>query len=137
MLQVKLHELGSVSDAELTRVVCVSEYNGKWVYSKHKERKTWEIPGGHIEEGETWQEAAKREMYEETGAIDVEIEPICLYSISTYGLLCYVKINKFDNIPNFEMEEIGLFDQEPDNLTYQETHHLFLETVKEKKKILK
>lgn len=137
MLTVKLHELGSVSDDMLTRVVCVSEYNEKWVYSKHKERKTWEIPGGHIEEGETWQEAAKREMYEETGAVDIEVEPICLYSISTYGLLCYVKINKFEDIPNFEMEEIGFFDEEPENLTYQETHHLFLETVKEKKKILK
>ena len=102
MLPVKLHDLGSVSDSELTRVVCVCMYNGKWVYSKHKERKTWEIPGGHIEEGETWLEAAKRELYEETGAIEVEIEPICLYSISTYALLCYANIKKFEKLPDFD-----------------------------------
>jgi len=50
MLPVNLHELGSVSDDELTRVVCVSMYNGKWVYSLNKKRNGWEIPGGHIEE---------------------------------------------------------------------------------------
>jgi len=52
MLPVNLHELGSVSDDELTRVVCVSMYNGKWVYSLNKKRNGWEIPGGHIEEWE-------------------------------------------------------------------------------------
>lgn len=53
MLSVNLHDLGNVSESELTRVVCVSRYQGKWMYSKYKERKTWEIPGGHIELGET------------------------------------------------------------------------------------
>lgn len=135
MLPVKLHELGSVSDSELTRVVCVCTYNGKGVYSKHKERKTWEIPGGHIEEGETWLETAERELYEETGAIEIEVEPICLYSISTYALLCYANIKKFEKLPNFEMEEIGLFEDEPDNLTYPDTYRLFFKTVKEKKEL--
>jgi len=133
MLPVNLYDLGYVSDSELTRVICVSEYKGKWVYSKHKERGTWEIPGGHIEEGETWLEAAKRELYEETGAVDAEIEPICLYKISTYGLLCYAKIKEFKAMPDFEMEEIGLFEDEPNNLTYKETHHLFFEKVKNEK----
>ena len=135
MLPVKLYELGYVSNSELTRVICVSEYKGKWVYSKHKERGTWEIPGGHIEEGESWLEAAKRELYEETGAVDAEIEPICLYKISTYGLLCYAKIKDFKEMPDFEMSEIGLFKNEPDNLTYKETHHLFFEKVKNEKKL--
>ena len=132
MLPVKLHDLGSVSDSELTRVVCVSQYNDKWVYSKHKERGTWEIPGGHIEEGETWKEAGIRELYEETGVTEVDIIPICLYKISTYGLLCYANIKKFDKLQNSEMEEIALFDNEPENLTYKDSHHLFFKTVKNK-----
>lgn len=129
MLPVNIYELGKVDDSELTRVVCVSNYNGKWVYSKNRKRKGWEIPGGHIEQGETWEEAAKRELYEETGAIDVEITPICLYKISSYGILCYAKINKLGKIPESEIEEIGLFDNEPDNLTYEETYNLFFKTV--------
>lgn len=40
MFPVKLYNLGSVSDKELTRVICISKYHNKWVYSKHKERKT-------------------------------------------------------------------------------------------------
>jgi len=135
MLPVNIHELGSADDSELTRVVCVSQYKGKWVYSKNKKRGGWEIPGGHIEEGETWQEAAKRELYEETGAVDVEIEPICLYSISTYGMLCYARINKLDKLPESEIEEVGLFDDEPDDLTYKDTYNLFFKTVKERKNI--
>ena len=51
MLPVNIYELGSVGDEELTRVVCVSMYNGKWVYSWNKKRNGWEIPGGHIEKG--------------------------------------------------------------------------------------
>ena len=129
MLPVNIYELGKVDDSELTRVVCVSNYNGKWVYSKNRKRKGWEIPGGHIEKGETWEEAAKRELYEETGAIDVEITPICLYKISSYGILCYAKINKLGKLPESEIEEIGLFDTEPDNLTYEETYNLFFKTV--------
>lgn len=130
MLEVKLHDLNSVSDNELTRVVLVSRYKNKWVYAKHKERQTWEIPGGHIEEGETWIEAASRELYEEIGAIDAEIIPICLYSISTYGILCYANIKEIKELPQYEMDEIGFFDDEPDKLTYKESHHLFLEVVK-------
>ena len=49
MLKVELHNLNSVPDSELTRVVMVSKYEDKWVYAKHKERQTWEILGGHIE----------------------------------------------------------------------------------------
>lgn len=130
MLEVKLHDLNSVPDNELTRVVLVSRYKNKWVYAKHKERQTWEIPGGHIEEGETWIEAASRELYEEIGATDAEIIPICLYSISTYGILCYANIKEIKELPQYEMDEIGFFDDEPDKLTYKESHHLFLEVVK-------
>lgn len=51
-------------------VVIYAKYNDKMVMCKHEKRETWEIPGGHIEKGEIPETAAKRELYEETGAIE-------------------------------------------------------------------
>ena len=80
MFEIEFHDLETVQDSELTRVVCVAKYQDKWVFCKHKKRDTWELPGGHIEAGESWIDAAKREMFEETGATKIEVQPICLYS---------------------------------------------------------
>lgn len=134
MLPIQIYELGSVSDNELTRVVCVCRYQDKYVFSYNKKRNGWEIPGGHIEEGETWEEACKREMYEETGATKIKVEPICLYKISTYGLLCYCEILELGKLPNeYEMDKIQLSDALPEPLTFPEAFQLYFNTVKKKK----
>lgn len=137
MLEINFYDLHTVEDCELTRVVCVCTYQGKFIYARKKEKQTYEIPGGHIENGENWMEAIKRELYEEIGAKEAKIEPMCLYKISTYGLLCYAEVSKLEKIPEgYEMDAIGLFDKEPDLnvLTYPESHHLFFEKVKQLRK---
>ena len=40
--------------------------SGKWVMVDHKFRG-WELPGGHIKEEESYEEAIIREVFEETG----------------------------------------------------------------------
>ena len=135
MFEINFYDLNSIDKSLYTRVVAVCRYNGKWVYVRQKGKTSWEIPGGHIEEGETWQEAIKRELYEETGAVEFDIEPICVYSISKYALLCFAEIKKFENLPNSEIEEVGFFETEPTNLTYPDTHTKMLKKVKEIKRL--
>lgn len=134
MLEVKLYDLGYCSEEEYTRAVCVARYKDKYVFCYNKKRNGWEIPGGHIEEGETWQDAAKREMYEETGATKIEVEPISVYKISSFALLCYCEILEMGDLPDgYEMNEILLSDELPDNLTYPDTFKLYFDVVKDKK----
>ena len=47
--------------------VVINEYDEIIVISQKGKIKTWSLPKGHIEEGETELEAAKREIYEESG----------------------------------------------------------------------
>ncbi len=132
MFEINTYDLGYCDESEYTRVVCVCRYQGKFLFSYNKKRNGWEIPGGHIEEGETWEEAAKREMYEETGATKIKVTPICVYKISTFGLLCYCEIEELEKLPEeYEMSEIMLSDELPDNLTFPESNKVYFEKVKE------
>ena len=116
----------AVEDSLLKFAVTVAKTNGKWVFCKHKSRDTLEIPGGHREPNENIIDTAKRELIEETGAIDFDLKPICVYSViekdnfdgeETFGLLCYADIKSFGKI-NSEIERIIITDELPTNWTY-------------------
>ena len=106
-------------------VVTISKYQGKLFLSRHKERSTWECQGGHIEAGETPLEAAKRELFEESGALEYDIRPVCDYWTGNpatgevkAGVLFAAEIKKLGPIPVCEMVQVQCFDELPDNLTY-------------------
>lgn len=126
---MKVSFYDSIDDRLLKFAVIISKYNGKWVFCKHKERNTYEIPGGHREAGEKIDETAKRELIEETGAIDFIINPVCVYSVTgknrvnengeeTFGMLYYAEIRSFSKKLNSEIEYIKLFDELPTEWTY-------------------
>ncbi|MDR1232014.1 MAG: NUDIX domain-containing protein [Spirochaetaceae bacterium] len=110
-------------------VVTFVRYNNKWVICKHKNRTTWETSGGHIEMNETPLEAAKRELYEETGAIDFDIIPVCDYWACdepyetdkitwANGQVFLANVKEIGSLPESEMECIDFFNTFPRNLTY-------------------
>lgn len=76
-LQCEIYPLNSLKSYKY--VVICSLFNNKIVLSKHKFRNTWETQGGHIEDGETPIDAAKRELFEESGITDADIYPVCDY----------------------------------------------------------
>lgn len=131
----------TVNDSLIKFAVIVAKTNGKWVFCKHKERDTYECPGGHREAGEAIDDTAKRELYEETGAIDYAIQPVCIYSVTapdnfdgkdgkeTFGKLYYAEIKSFESELHSEIERIEFFEDLPTNWTYPRIQPLLLKEI--------
>lgn len=127
MLEVKFYD--QVEDNILKFAVIISKTDGKWVFCKHKDRDTYEIPGGHREFGESIMETARRELMEETGATEFNIKPICVYSVKgknrvnenaddkSFGMLFIADIVSFEELHS-EIEEILITDIVVENWTY-------------------
>lgn len=116
-------------------VVIYAKYNDKIVMCKHEKRETWEIPGGHIEKGEIPETAAKRELYEETGAIEFNLMPVCKYSFEINGkkifsIMYKAEITKMENLPNFEIKQVDFFEKIPTNVTYPEIYEEIFKKVR-------
>ncbi len=104
-------------------VVVCSRYQGQWLLSRHRARTTWETQGGHIEPGETPLQAAKRELYEESGVRDADVYPVCDYHGMralghSMGVVFLAEVHALGELPESEMAEIRLFSALPEQLTY-------------------
>lgn len=127
MVEVSFYE--NVDDELLKFAVIISKTNGKWVFCKHRERDTYEVPGGHRESGEDILDTAKRELREETGAVDFTIKPVCVYSVKgktrvndnvddeLFGMLFISDIFSFEELHS-EIEKILITDKLVENWTY-------------------
>lgn len=106
--------------AKYKYVVMFAQYQGKWLFCRHKKRTTIENAGGHIEPGETLLQAAKRELWEETGAEKFTIHELFDYVSedtkgAATGVVFLAEIETLGELPeSFEMAERKLFDQLPD-----------------------
>lgn len=130
VLKCRLFPLNSLPSYKYT-VIC-SNYKGKWILSRHKKRDTWETQGGHIEDGETPLECAKRELFEESGIQDADVYPVCDYwgfnpFRCSNGVVFLAVVHSIGALPESEMREIGMFHELPENLTYPQTTPVFLQ----------
>lgn len=135
MLEVNFYDADRIDDALLKFAVIVSRHNGKWVFCKHRERDTYECPGGRREEGEKIGGTAKRELWEETGAVRYDIRPVCVYAVAregaeSFGMLYFADIYEFEELPSFEIEKIELFSALPGRWTYPLIQPKLLEKAK-------
>ena len=78
----------------------------------------------------------RRELYEETGAVDFDIEPVCVYSVTStdefggqesFGMLYFSKIREFEPTLHNEIEKIVLSKTLPERWTYPEIQPVLLE----------
>lgn len=132
MTKVKFYE--KVNDELLKFAVIIAKSQNKYVFCKHRHRDTWEVPGGHREQfpdgrWENIMDTAKRELYEETGALEFDIKPVCVYSVTapdnfdgreTFGMLFYADIRRFDTELHSEIEKITIMEDLPERWTYPE-----------------
>lgn len=133
MIKVTFYD--EIEDSKIDFAVIVARTDGKWVFCKHKERETFEIPGGHREKGEAIDEAAKRELYEETGALEYEISRLGIYSVmvddnketESFGMLYYADIFKFEGELHSEIEKIIITEDLVESWTYPEIQPKLIE----------
>ena len=131
MAKVKFYD--AVADDLLGFVVIAARTRGGWVLCRHRDRDTYELPGGHREPGEPILAAAKRELREETGAVDFSIEPVCAYSVqgelgagrrseeTTFGMVYFAEIFSQEELRH-EIAQLLVTCRLPDRWTYPQVH---------------
>lgn len=144
MTQVNFYDCYFAPDSALTYSVILPRYRGKWIFVRHRDRLTWEIPGGHIEHGETSGQAAGRELMEETGATSFNLECISTYSVikddnTGWGRLYFAEVSELGPVLDIsEIAEIVLLDHMPENLTYADIQpHFFVKVLGQLKTSIK
>lgn len=126
----KVASFSSVPDEALEYSVIAARHKGRWVCVRLKGRSDWCFPGGGREDGESMEENARRELYEETGARDFDIWPLGIYGVDhrrpadsngtkeririSWGGLYGAEIHHFDPLPaEFEIAEWKGFESFP------------------------
>lgn len=123
----------TINNRDITFVVILCSFKGQWLFCKHKDRQTYESPGGNREEGEGILQTAHRELFEESGATEYDLKLVSPYIMKSqdekgivdykYGMLFYADIKEISTLPESEIELIRFFENIPRNLTYPDVQY--------------
>ena len=109
---IEFHDCDASIGVDLTYVIIGARYREKWVFVKSRKRGNYELPAGHIIENELPEDAAVRELKEETGAVRFSIECVNIYSVTEgsetgWGKLFFAEI--YDLVEIIDKNEIRIF----------------------------
>ena len=116
---------GSVPEPDLTYVVIGARFGDLWIFVRHRDRTTWEMPAGHIELHESPDRAAVRELYEEAGVTRSSLVHLCDYAVTVgarteFGRLYQAEVLEMEETLEHETDQVLLSGTLPSPLTYPE-----------------
>lgn len=136
-------DFSAVPDSFFKYAILVARYQGQFVFVRHRERQTLELPAGHREPDEPILLTAERELREETGAVDFDLQPVFVFRVPAYdahgaridtlaSLVCLAEIKTLGPLdPAFEIVEIQLRTDMPEHLTYPEIQPVLFQRVRD------
>ena len=135
MVEVKFFD--QALDSDLTFAVIAARYEDRWLLCRHRDRQTWEMPGGHREPGESIYQTAQRELLEETGVAECQLEAVSAYGVytedgqRTYGGLFFAEVEELGRRPEgSEIAENRLMEGLPEHhMTYPDIQPVLLQRV--------
>jgi len=133
MLKVDFYSPSFLPECGLTYVIIGARYRNMWVFIRHKHRKSYELPAGHINHEEDVDDAARRELEEETGARQYSIECISTYTTSDdgrlrAGRLYYADIESLENDwDDSEIEDVIFSSSLPPNIGFPDVQSVLFE----------
>lgn len=92
------HQIGEKDDSLLTSVLITVRYQDQWLFVRRNGLDKLDMPEGLRAEGESIEDTARRVLSEQTGAVQYDIFPVCVFSDTetpeTCGMLYHAIITE-------------------------------------------